>query len=200
MSTLVRLVKEAAQSSATLRGTELAPATHRRIQQSGYEYNSELTAILVEVSPSITARKGRAARAIVVKALENYLRDEGYKRSSILGKNRHDVPAKNRIAPKDIVKCEVGGAVAILVNPAPAAFWTLFFIYSTPGLLDDIRSELDSIMVKNDDGHGLLHSVDIKSVKQHCTLRTSAFQKTLRYCSIGTSIRQVMEDTVLDGQ
>lgn len=35
VSTLVRLGKEAAQSSATLRGTEHASATHRRIQQSG---------------------------------------------------------------------------------------------------------------------------------------------------------------------
>ena len=132
--------------------------------------------------------------------MENYLRDEGYKRGSVLAKNRYEVAAKNKIALEDIAKFEVGGAIAILVNTAPAAFWTLFFIYSTPGLLDDIRSELASIMIKNDDGHGLLHSVDIKSVKQHCTLLTSTFQETLRYCSIGTSIREVMEDTVLDGQ
>lgn len=90
--------------------------------------------------------------------------------------------------------------MAILVNTAPAAFWTLFFIYSTPGLLDDIRSEIDSIVISTDNGDGLLRSVDLKSLKQHCPLLISTFQETLRYCSIGTSVRQVMEDTVLDGQ
>ena len=163
-------------------------------------FNSDLTPILVGVLPSITARKGIAGRAIVAKAFEQYFKDEGHKTGSILAKNRYEVAAKNGVALGDVAKYEVGGAVAILVNTAPAIFWTLFFIYSTPDLLDDIRREIDSVMVTNGDGHGLIRSVDVTSLKQHCPLLASTFQETLRYCSIGTSVRQVMEGTELDGQ
>ena len=55
-------------------------------------------------------------------------------------------------------------------------------------------------MTTSKDGRGLIRSVDIKSLKQNCPLLTSTFQETFRYCSIGTSVRQVMEDTVPDGQ
>ena len=164
------------------------------------QFNSDLTAILVGVLPSITARKGTAGRAIVAKAFEKYFQDGGHKTGSVLAKYRYEVAAKNGVALEDIARYEVGGAVAILVNTAPAAFWTLFFIYSTPGLLDDIRREIDSTVVRIDNGHELTHSVDLKSLKQHCPLLIATFQETLRYCSIGTSVRQVMEDTVLDGQ
>jgi len=164
------------------------------------QFQSELTPILVGVLPSITAHKGIAGRAIVAKSFEQYFRNEGHKSGSVLAKNRYEVAAKDGVALEDIAKYEVGGAVAILVNTAPAAFWTLFFIYSTPGLLDDIRKEVDSIVIKNDDGHGPTRSVDVKSLKQHCPLLISTFQETLRHCSIGTSVRQVMEDTVLEGQ
>ena len=164
------------------------------------QFNSDLTPILVGVLPSITARKGIAGRVIVANAFEQYFRDGGHKTGSILAKNRYEVAAKNGVALADIARYEVGGAVAILVNTSPAAFWTLFFIYSTPGLLDDVRSEIDSTVMSTDDDGGLLRSVDLKSLKQHCPLLISTFQETLRYCAIGTSVRQVMEDTVLDGQ
>ena len=156
--------------------------------------------ILVGVLPSITARKGIAGRAIVAQAFEQYFRAEGHKEGSILAKNRYEVAAKNGVALEDIARYEVGGAVAILTNTVPATFWTLFFIYSTPGLLDDIRNQVDSTVISSNDGDALLRSVDITSLKQHCPLLISTFQETLRYCSIGTSVRQVMEDTVLDGQ
>lgn len=164
------------------------------------DFNNDLIPILVGVLPSITARKGLAGRAVVAKAFEQYFRNEGHKKGSVLAKNRYEVAAKNGIALEDIAKFEVGGAMAILVNTTPAAFWTLFFIYSTPGLLEDVRREIDPTVISTNNGDGLTRSVDIKNLKQNCPLLISAFQETLRYCAIGTSVRQVMEDTVLDGQ
>lgn len=108
--------------------------------------------------------------------------------------------AKNGLALEDIARYEVGASTAILVNTSPASFWTLFFIYSTSNLLEDIRNELDSIVVAKDDGPETVSSVDIKSLKRRCPLLISAFQETMRYIAMGTSVRKVMEDTVLDGQ
>ena len=155
---------------------------------------------MVGVLPSFTARKGVAGRAVVAKAFEQYYRDDGHKSGSVLARNRYEVACKNKIPLEDIAKYEVGGAMAILVNTAPASFWTLFFIYSVPGLLEGSRKEIDSIVTTSHGDDGLTRIINISNLKQHCPLLTSTFQETLRYCSIGTSVREVMEDTILDGQ
>lgn len=157
-------------------------------------------AILFGVLSSFTARKGIAGRAKVAKAFQQYYQDEGHKSASRLAKSRYEVSAKHHIPLEDIAKYEVGGAVAVLANTVPAAFWTVLFVYSTPGLLDAIRNEIDSVVTVTDDSHGMTRSIDIKSLKEHCPTLISTFQETLRYCAISVAVRQVMEDTVLDGQ
>lgn len=157
-------------------------------------------AILVGFLPSITARKGLAGRAKVVKAFERYFRTEGHKQASILMRNRYETSARNGIAIEDIARYEVGGAIAILVNTTPAAFWMLLLVYSYPGLLDDVRKEVDSVVTTTRDDDGLVRNLDITLLKTNCPLLTSTFQEVLRYRSMGTSVRQVMQDTVLNGQ
>ena len=157
-------------------------------------------ALLVGVLPFITARKGIAGREIVAKAFEQYYRDDGLMEGSIFAKKRYEVAEKNGVALEDIARLEVAGVIALVANSSPVAFWAIFFIYSTPGLLDDIRREIDAIVVTNNEGHEIKHSLDIKTLKEQCPLLTSTFQETLRYHSIGTSVREVMENTVLDGQ
>lgn len=164
------------------------------------QFQSDLTPMLVGILPSITARKGIAGRAIVAEAFEKYYRNEGHKSGSDLAKKRYEVAARNGVSLEDTAKYEVGGALATVFNTAPTAFWTLFFIYSTPGLLDQVRAEIDSIVIMNSDHQGPIRNVDIKGLKERCPLLISTFQETLRYISIGTSVRQVMEDTVLSGQ
>ncbi len=94
----------------------------------------------------------------------------------------------------------MGGVIALVANTSPGAFWPIYFIYSTPGLLDNIRREIDAIVVTNNEGHEVTRSLDIKRLKEQCPLHTSTFQEPLRFGSIGTSVREVMEDTILDGQ
>ena len=156
---------------------------------------------LLGLIPSFTARKGVAGRARVAKAFEKYFRAGGHERGSVLIQKRYDVSFRNGISLEDTARFEVGGALAILVNTAPAAFWILFLVYSCPGLLDDLRKEVDLIMTTNLDNNGsLTRSLDISSVKTRCPLLASTFQEVLRYTAMGTSVRQVMEDIVLDNQ
>ena len=157
-------------------------------------------AILLGILPSITAHKGIAGRAKVVKAFEQYLHNDGHKEGSVWMKNRYELSAGNGVSLEDIARFEVGGAVAILVNTAPAVFWMLFLVYSHPGLLDELRNEVDALVTSNPSDKGLVRSLDITTLKQNCPLLTSTFQEVLRYRSMGTSVREVMEDTVLDGK
>lgn len=119
----------------------------------------------------------------------------------MLIQNRYVTSAKNGLSVEDIARYEVGGAIAILVNTAPAAFWTLLYAYSHPEILEDIRKEVSSILTRTVDGTGhSVSSLDITSVKTNCPLLTSMFQEVLRHRSMGTSIRQVMQDTLLKDQ
>lgn len=147
--------------------SKIATFTRSSANSTLRDFNNDLMPLLVGVLPSITARKGLAGRAVVAKAFEQYFRNEGHKKGSVLAKNRYEVAAKNGIALEDIAKYEVGGAIAILVNTTPAAFWTLFFIYSTPGLLEDVRREIDRTVISTNNGDGLTRSIDIKNLKQH---------------------------------
>jgi cytochrome P450 len=91
--------------------------------------------------------------------------------------------------------------IALLVNTNPAMFWLLFFIYSNSALLADIRAEVDSTLeISNSADGSLTRFLDLTKVKSKCPLLASTFQETLRHKGMISSIRQVMEDTVLDGK
>ena len=87
-----------------------------------------------------------------------------------------------------------------MTNTAPACFWAIFFIYATPGILSEIRQSLDSTFSENDKDRGTGRDFNIENIKERCPLLVSTVSETLRYCSLGGSVRQVTEDTVLDGR
>ncbi|KAK4156498.1 cytochrome P450 [Chaetomidium leptoderma] len=154
------------------------PYDDKAIADAFWEFESGLMPILVGVLPSITARKPIAARTKVAKAFEAYYRAGGVEKASALAKLRYQAEVNNGVPIEDIARYEVGGSIAIMVNTAPAAFWALFLLFSHPGLVDEIRQEIDAC--------------------SSCPLLLSAYQEVLRHRSMGTSVREVMEDTYLD--
>ena len=156
--------------------------------------------ILLGFIPSILARRGLAGRARVAKAFRQYFLAGCHDGASVLVQKRYETISGNGVGLEDIAKYEVGGAIALLVNTAPAAFWMLLLIYAHPGLLKDIREEVGLIMTQSSGDLKTTRHIDITSLKSACPLLTSTFQEVLRYRSMGTSVRQVMEDTILEGQ
>ncbi|KAL8822521.1 MAG: hypothetical protein Q9191_006745 [Dirinaria sp. TL-2023a] len=177
-----------------------SPFKERDVANAFWEFENDLMSILVGIMPSFRARRGIAGRATVAKAFEKYFLAEAHEQASMLAQVRYETSFKNGIPVEDIARYEVGGALALLVNTAPAAFWMLLLIYAHPGLLEDIREEVGSIMTQTSDSSGITRHIDITSLKSTCRLLTSTFQEVLRYRSMGTSVRQVMEDTLLEGQ
>ena len=74
------------------------------------------------------------------------------------------------------------------------------FVYSTPGLLDDIKEEAGSIVTESHGGDGLTRSIDLESLNKRCPLLISILHETPRWCSIGSSVRELLEDTMLGRQ
>jgi cytochrome P450 len=154
--------------------------------------------ILVGILPSITARKPIAARAKVAKAFEEYYKAGGVEKASALARLRYQAEIDNNVPLADIARYEVGGSIAILVNTAPAAFWTLLLFFSRPTLLAEIRKEIDACTMTTNKNGCVVKSIDITTLKEACPLLLYSYQETLRYSSMGTSVREVMEDTYLD--
>ncbi|OTA56766.1 putative cytochrome P450 [Hypoxylon sp. EC38] len=163
------------------------PYDDKTIADAFWDFESGLMSILVGFPPSITVRKPIAARTKVANAFKAYYEAGGVQKASSLAQKRYQAEIDNNVPLDDIARYEVGGSIAILVNTAPAAFWTLLLLHSHPGLLDDIRDEIDACtetVTKND---SIVKVLDITTLKE-----------ILRYRSMGTSVREVMEDTYLD--
>lgn len=151
---------------------------------------------MLGVLPSILAKQSIEAREVIFKAFQRYFREEGHKQGSGLIKARYDHSISYDISMDDIARFEIGGAIAILGNTGPAASWLIYRIFSDPLVLEDVRREISQLVVDGPSGRTL----DISNVKFDCPILFSTFQETLRFHSIGTSVRVVMEDHLLDGK
>ena len=162
-------------------------------------FENDLVMILMNIVPSVTARKGCSGRAVVSQAFEEYFRNKGHEQGSALVQSRYNNSMENKIPLADIARYEVGGAIAILVNTTPAVFWVLYYVFAHPNVLEDTRKEVSTIMTTNTNERGVvLRSLDISSIKSKCPLLTSTFQEVLRHTSMGVSVRQVMKDVLLE--
>jgi cytochrome P450 len=157
--------------------------------------------ILVGVLPWLTARKAIAARTIVSDAFKEYYKTGGVEKASALARMRYQVEVDHNVPLEDIARYEVGGSIAVLVNTTPSAFWTLLLLHSHPGLVDELRKEIDACTQTSfEENEGTTtKTLDITTLKERCPLLLSSYQEGLRYTSMGTSVREVMEDTHLEG-
>ncbi|KAK7740433.1 hypothetical protein SLS62_011114 [Diatrype stigma] len=184
----------------------LNPFDDKEVADAFWEFEGGLMAILVGVLPSITARKPVAARAEVARAFEAYYRAGGVREASAYARNRYQVEVDNKFPLADTARSSVGGTIAVLVNTVPSVFWTLLHLYHHPGLLREVRDEVDACIQNSDStdpGYSSANTettvrlIDMVSLKEQCPLLLSAYQEVLRYRTIGASVREVMEDTYL---
>ncbi|KAK4186021.1 cytochrome P450 protein [Podospora australis] len=75
----------------------------------------------------------------------------------------------------------------------------LFYSHDNGKLADDLRKEIDAVTLTTKAADGTVtKTLDVTSLKENCPLLLSAYQEVLRDRSMGTSVREVMEDTYLD--
>lgn len=171
----------------------LNPFDDNGIRDAFWEFEAGLMQILVGFIPSITARKPVAARTKAVRAFEKYYEAGGIDKASAYARYRHEVEVNNNFPAEDCARSSVGGTVALLVNTVPSVFWALLHIHAHPGLLGQIRDEVDDCTHTD----GTTKTIDMASLKEQCPLLLSAYQEVLRYRAMGASVREVMEDTQL---
>jgi cytochrome P450 len=156
--------------------------------------------LLVNVLPSVTARAGTKARNKVAKAFYSYFSNNEHLKGSALVQARYNHSRDYGVSVEDIATFEVGGSLAVLTNTFPTAYWMLIYIYSHPDVLQECRDEVLKVSKSTDDESGYTtHSIDMTSIKASCPVITATLQEVLRHTAVGSTVREVTEDTMLDG-
>ncbi|MCJ1385428.1 hypothetical protein MMC17_008551 [Xylographa soralifera] len=177
----------------------LNPFKALEIEDAFWTIEDNLTMILLNIAPAITTPKAHRARETCFRAFISYFNNCGIDDASALVKVRHESNTKYGISMEDQAHFELSNVFGILVNTAPATFWTICHIYLAPLLLEDIRKEIVDILLTEDNngGNGLVRTIDITKLKTACPLLLSTFQEVLRVTTHGVSVRWVVEDTML---
>ncbi|KAI9682768.1 MAG: hypothetical protein M1822_006258 [Bathelium mastoideum] len=170
------------------------PFRNPEILASFWRFEPGIVILLLQFLPSILARESLRAREKIVKAFTHYFRTGGHKQGSALVRARYEHSASYNISLEDTARFELGGAVAILTNTVPCAFWVLWHTISDPAVLQECRDELQSLCKVEYD----TVTIDITEVKISCPLLLSILQEVLRFHGTGNSVRVVQQEFLLD--
>lgn len=135
--------------------------------------------------------------------MKKYFSRGGQDNSSLLTKARYNAYVKNGLSTNDIAHFELSSIIGLLINATPTVFWLLFYVYSTPGLLEDVRLEIanvtSTVMLKTQDAQKM-HSINVVKLQEKCPLLLSTYRETLRLKTNNVYTRWVQEDTLLNGR
>ncbi|KAL8647526.1 MAG: hypothetical protein Q9226_006396 [Calogaya cf. arnoldii] len=169
------------------------------LEQAFWDWEHDLTRLLLTPAPSLFARKGYRARALLIDAMTDYLEWKGHSNASDLTKARYRAGITYGLSIPSIARFELGSIMGLLVNSTPTLFWLLIHIYSDPQLLASLRDELSTeSMKRTSTPNGAVHcTIDVPTLRQTAPLLLSAYQETLRFHTHNTSSRLVTQDTIL---
>ncbi|KAI4731047.1 cytochrome P450 [Aureobasidium sp. EXF-10728] len=171
------------------------PLKDPEIEVAFWDFESHLRLLIVNVLPSIIARKAYLGREKVVAAFVKYYNAGGHKLSSELAQARWNVQHENGASTEDIARMETATVLGVVSNTTPASFWMLYDIYSRPTLLTLLRDEVRShALTKTAAGEMI---IDLAAMRDNCPTLLATFQEVLRTHSNGTPTRFITNDVVL---
>ncbi|KAB8251166.1 cytochrome P450 [Aspergillus flavus] len=174
----------------------LNPYRSESNRRAFWAIESNLSLLMMNVVPWITARKPWKGREQLTQAFIQYYQADGHLDSSQLAYTRWKVQHEAGAAIEDIARLEALTALGILSNTVPTCFYFLFDIFSRPDLLGKIRDEiLDGAFSVDSAG---VHTLDLADIRERCPIFVSTFQETLRTRSNSGQLRVVQKDTLLD--
>lgn len=152
--------------------------------------------------PSWLAQRGANNRRIVANAFQDYFVNNHHEQASVLVKDFYAAECSYGFSLSDRSLFEVGQSVATLANTYAAVFWLIFYVFSTPDALREIRQEISFIITRSvaERKHSKIgYVLDMTKVDTHCPTLVSAFREAIRLHSVGISLRKVCRDTTVNG-
>ncbi|KAI4198859.1 MAG: hypothetical protein LQ350_005008 [Teloschistes chrysophthalmus] len=174
------------------------PFKSAEVEEAFWNFERSIAVLLIDILPHLTARKGYQAREVLSKAFQGYFEAGHHEIGSMLVQGRYQSLYERKIPIQDIARYEACGSIAILLNTFPTIFWTPFYMFSRPEVLQECRDEVRTIMSITTSSDCTTRTIHMSSIRQKCPTLTSTMQEALRLHSVGIQVRQVMQDTILD--
>jgi hypothetical protein len=184
-------------NAKALYGPENPFAVDPSLVESFWDFEAGMLALIIDIVPSITARKAHKARERVAKGLIDYVRQKRYHKASQVIQNRVGLNLSHGFTEAEAGRSEIILLFAILGNAVPSTFWVVINIISRPHLMIEIRKEIELAVNDNEDGS---KRIDVSTLETSCPLFVSTYRESLRTIGNLASLRYVLRDTVIGGQ
>lgn len=168
---------------------------------NGYRtFEGQLTMLLIDVFPSITARAGHGARARLQTALGEYYSTYADRDDDAAGITncRAEVLRKFGIPHSQVGIFELALLHVATANTIPTLFWFISYIITRPELVDRLRKEALSVAEHNANGDV---TVNVAHLADKCPLLVSCYREAIRMNNKAIGNRRVIADTTIsDGK
>ncbi|KAK0112977.1 Cholesterol 7-alpha-monooxygenase [Cadophora gregata] len=158
-----------------------------------------MTLLMLNFLPTVIAPKAYLGRSRIKTAFTSFYANNHELTASKLIQARLACSQKWGFTPDDIANFEISTLFLATTNSVPTSFWQLSYILSSPTLLEQIRTEVESIVNRQPaTTDGKEEAVmDITRFQTKCPLLLSTFHETLRLVDAATSVRAVTQPTTL---
>ena len=158
----------------------------------------DLPLLALNIFPKITCSKAYHGRIALFAAFKKYHRGMGRDSAARVIQAHYEVLQRYNLCDEDIAHFDLNICLGLLINTVPATCWTLYYVYSQPKLLEEVRAAISSHIRLSPQGP--TRHINLAEVAAECPLVASIVHETLRVLSVGTSTRKVLKDTLIDGQ
>jgi cytochrome P450 len=179
-------------------GPENLFSMHPELIKDFWVFEQGMMGLIADILPSIFARKVYLARKRILAGLAEYVKKERHKRASPMIQQRVAINLKHGITSEMVGHGELVMLFAVLGNVIPTTFWLLANLFSRQELLAQVRKEIDKAVTtaKGDDGVEI-RTIHVDMLKSVAPVLTSCFRETLRMVANMTSVRWILEDTMI---
>jgi cytochrome P450 len=167
------------------------------LEQSFWDFDRGLFGLLINIFPSLTARKAWKGREALAGAFTTYLEGNHHLQgSNKIIQRRCEIAQEHGWSTKMIARSELSFLFAGISNTSITSFWMILHIVSRPKLLEEVLEELRQTLQQSE-SDTKVRKISISKIKKDCPLLVSIYRETLRFCSENFSTRVVTTDTIL---
>ncbi|KAL8786610.1 MAG: hypothetical protein Q9195_008132 [Heterodermia aff. obscurata] len=170
-----------------------------KLDDAFWDFDNDLNLLILDLFPSIIASKAHRARLALTNGFQHYFQKytPNQTECSSMTHSRRSINAKYSLTPSNAARLEVGALLGVLANIVPTIFYTVMHIFSSLELLRSIREELEATCIHRSPD-GKTRTLKVLAMREKCNLLHATFKETLRHHALGTSVRYVREDMLLD--
>ena len=167
------------------------------IRQGARNFDHDLNKLIIDIIPSLLAPRGNNSPSRLGLAFEQYFKSFHPKEahSAALIQSRYAINTKYGLTTWNQGCLEIGILLGILANNIPAMFYLLIHVLADSNLLHDIRKEIEAVSVDRPGEH--VREIEIMTMREKCVLLHFTWQEVLRLHALGSSVRYVRKDMLL---